>query len=173
MRAYAALHPAADHPREATSPVAARLNDALATKLVSVLRSRRHHFLSKRFDSKDVAEMFLDHSKTEQDHADLIAERIVQLGEEPQFSPEVLASPVHAPFGQPSANLEDMALEDLDATQSGMQAMRDFVRFIGSRDTVTRRLLRAILESDQGRAEELATVAGPLPQARSAGAQAR
>jgi bacterioferritin (cytochrome b1) len=83
---------------------------------------------------------------------------------------DALASPVHAPFGQPSANLEDMALENLDATQSGMQAMRDFVRFIGSRDTVTRRLLRAILEADQGRADELATVAGPRPQAKSAGA---
>jgi hypothetical protein len=62
---------------------------------------------------------------------------------------------------------------DHDATQSGMQAMHGFVRFIGSRDTVTRLLLRAILEADQGRAEELATVAGPLPQAQSAGAQAR
>ena len=49
------------------------LNAALATQLVCVLRFRRHHFMARALA-----------------HADLIAERIVQLGGEPDFAPGTL-----------------------------------------------------------------------------------
>jgi bacterioferritin len=168
MRANAGmpLHREAVQQRE-ESPVAKRLNDALVAKLVSVLRSRRHHFLARRLESSDAAEMFLDHSNAEQGHADLIAERIVQLGEEPEFSPAALTSPVHA-FRESGGRLQDMVLEDLEATRSGMEALRDFARFIGSRDAATRRLLRTLLDADQARADELAAALDPRPQRKIA-----
>jgi len=61
------------------------LNDALATEIVCVLRYRRHYFMARGIHSGNVAEEFLAHSNEEQGHADQIAERIVQLGGEPNF----------------------------------------------------------------------------------------
>ena len=63
------------------------LNDALATELVCVLRYRRHHFLAKGLASKSVADEFMAHANEELGHADLLAQRIVQLGGEPDFEP--------------------------------------------------------------------------------------
>jgi len=56
------------------------LNDALATEIVCVLRYRRHYFTAKGIESKGIADEFLVHANEELGHADLIAERIVQLG---------------------------------------------------------------------------------------------
>ena len=63
------------------------LNEALATELVCVLRYRRHYFMATGPNSESAATEFLEHAKEEQEHADTIAERIVQLGGEPNFSP--------------------------------------------------------------------------------------
>ncbi len=64
------------------------LNTALATEIVCVLRYRRHYFMAKGPNSKSVADEFLQHSSKEQGHADQISERIVQLGGEPNLSPD-------------------------------------------------------------------------------------
>src|SRR5450756_2941771 len=74
------------------------LNDSLATEIVCVLRYRRHHFTAKGIESKGIADEFLVHANEELGHADLIAERIVQLGGEPDFSPDSLASRSHAEY---------------------------------------------------------------------------
>src|SRR5215510_14187021 len=63
------------------------LNDALATEIVCVLRYRRHYHMAEGIHSKAVAEEFLEHAQTEQEHADKIAARIVQLGGAPDFAP--------------------------------------------------------------------------------------
>ena len=56
------------------------LNDSLATELVCVLRYKRHHFTADGLASPKIAEEFLVHANEESAHADLLAERIVQLG---------------------------------------------------------------------------------------------
>ena len=56
------------------------LNDSLATELVCVLRYKRHHFMAKGIESESVAAEFLQHATEEQQHADMLAARIVQLG---------------------------------------------------------------------------------------------
>src|ERR1700722_9321084 len=64
------------------------INDSLATELVCVLRYRRHHFMSANLGGIAgfaITAEFLEHSNEEQAHADQIAERIVQLGGEPDF----------------------------------------------------------------------------------------
>ena len=72
------------------------LNDALATEIVCVLRYRRHYFMAKGIHAGPVKQEFLEHANEEQAHADRIAERIVQLGGEPNFSPEGLLSRSHS-----------------------------------------------------------------------------
>ncbi len=76
------------------------LNEALATEIVCVLRYRRHHFMASGHKSEAVAAEFLVHANEEQAHADLIAQRIVQLGGEPDFSPEGI------PLGPPTPPAE-------------------------------------------------------------------
>jgi bacterioferritin len=149
------------------SPMAGRLNAALATKLVSMLRCRRHHFMAKRFDAKDVIETFLEHSRAEQRFADLIADRIVELHEEPRFSPDSLGTRSHAPFFEVGARLEDMVREDLDATRAAIDAGREFLAFVGARDAGTRRLVMAILDADQARARALTALISTLPNVKA------
>src|ERR1700743_1498732 len=62
------------------------LNEALATELVCVLRYRRHYFMATGTLAEAIKDEFLKHSQEEQQHADQLAERIVQLGGQPNFN---------------------------------------------------------------------------------------
>jgi bacterioferritin len=63
------------------------LNDALATELVCVLHYKRHYFMAQGIHSGPVKAEFQQHAMQEQDHADRIAARIVQLGGGPISRP--------------------------------------------------------------------------------------
>jgi bacterioferritin len=88
------------------------LNEALATEIVCVLRYKRHYFMAKGIHAGPVKAEFLEHAAEEQRHADRIAERIVQLGGAPNFSPEGLLSRSHSEYVEGTALL-DMITEDL------------------------------------------------------------
>ena len=90
------------------------LNEALATEIVCVLRYKRHFFMAAGINAQAVAQEFLEHANEEQQHADQIASRIVQLGGEPDLSPDGLSSRSHAEY-VPGENLIDMIKEDLVA----------------------------------------------------------
>ena len=66
------------------------LNEALATEIVCVLRYKRHYFMAQGIASDSVKQEFAEHAAEEQAHADRIAERIVQLGGEPDLYPDTL-----------------------------------------------------------------------------------
>lgn len=137
------------------------LNDALATEIVCVLRYRRHHFMAKGIESKSIADEFMLHSNEEQGHADLLAERIVQLGGEPDFSPDSLSSRSHAEYIA-ADTLVKMIREDLIAERIAIDSYREMIQYIGDQDTTTRRMLEAILAVEEGHAEELADLLGGL-----------
>ena len=131
------------------------LNGSLATELVCVLRYRRHHFMAKGIHSKGIAGEFLAHSNEEQGHADQLAERIVQLGGEPDFSPQGLAGRSHAEYVA-GTTLVDMIREDLVAERIAIDSYRGFIQYLGDKDPTTRRLLEAILAVEEQHADELA-----------------
>src|SRR5580692_5366978 len=87
------------------------LNDALATEIVCVLRYRRHHFMARGIHAQSIAAEFLVHATEEQQHADKIAERIVQLGGEPDFEPDGLSTRSHSEYVA-GETLLDMIKED-------------------------------------------------------------
>jgi bacterioferritin len=134
--------------------VLARLNVALATEIVCVLRYRRHHFMARGIHSRTVAEEFLAHSNEEQGHADQLAERIVQLGGEPDFSPESLAGRSHAEYVEGST-LPEMILENLVAERIAIDSYREFISYVGDSDPTTRRLLESILAVEEEHADDL------------------
>src|SRR5215470_4749290 len=74
------------------------LNEALATEIVCTLRYRRHYFTAKGILGEAAKNEFLEHARDEQEHADQIAERIVQLNGEPNFTPEGLTTRSHAEY---------------------------------------------------------------------------
>ena len=131
------------------------LNDSLATEIVCVLRYRRHHFMAKGIQSKGIADEFLAHSNEEQGHADQLADRIVQLGGEPDFSPESLLSRSHAEYVA-GTTLLDMIKEDLIAERIAIDSYRGIIRYLGDKDPTTRRLLEEILAVEEKHADEMA-----------------
>jgi bacterioferritin len=130
------------------------LNEALATEIVCVLRYKRHYFMAKGLASQSVAQEFLEHAKEEEQHADMIAERIVQLGGEPDFSPIGLADRSHAEYVA-GESLVDMIREDLVAERIAIDSYREMIQYIGDRDSTTRRLLEEVLATEEEHAEDL------------------
>ena len=130
------------------------LNDALATELVCVMRYKRHHFTAKGLASPKIAEEFLVHAEEETAHGDQIAERIVQLGGEPDFSPARLLERSHADYDD-SRELKAMIRANLIAERVAIEAYTQMVHLIGDKDSTTRRMLEGILSQEQEHAEEL------------------
>jgi bacterioferritin len=146
------------------------LNEALATELVCVLRYKRHFYMAKGPQAESAAAEFQEHANEEQEHADLIAARIVQLGGEPNFSPDGMAMRSHSEYVE-GTNLRDMLKEDLVAERVAIDSYREMVEFIGEDDPTTRRLLERILAVEEEHAEDIATLmAEDLSLERPAGA---
>jgi bacterioferritin len=134
--------------------VLALLNTSLATELVCVLRYRRHHFMAAGIHAQAVAAEFLEHAKEEQEHADRIARRITQLGGEPDFNPEGLATRSHSEYVEGSG-LEEMIREDLVAERVAIESYGEIIRYLGEKDPTTRRMLEEILAVEEEHAEDL------------------
>lgn len=130
------------------------LNDALATELVCVLRYRRHHFTADGLASPKIVEEFMVHAVEEQAHADLLAQRIVQLGGEPDFSPDSLSQRSHADYDQ-SSELMSMLKANLVAERVAIESYRQMIVLIGDKDSTTRRMLEHILSQEEEHADEL------------------
>jgi len=137
------------------------LNEALATELVCVLRYKRHYYMAKGLTSAAVAEEFLEHAADEQEHADRISERIVQLDGEPNFDPEGLTTRSHAEY-QEGEDLVDMIREDLVAERIAIESYAEIIRFVGNDDTTTRRLMEDILAKEEEHANDLADLLARL-----------
>jgi len=76
------------------------LNAALATELVCALRYKRHYFTASGLVNEPIKAEFLEHAQQEEEHADQIAERIVQLNGEPDFNPHTIAQRSHAEYDE-------------------------------------------------------------------------
>jgi bacterioferritin len=141
------------------------LNEALATEIVCVLRYRRHHFMASGIHGQSVGAEFLVHSNEEQGHADLLAARIVQLGGEPDFSPDSLSKRSHAEY-VPAKTLPHMIRENLVAERIAIDSYRDMIRYLGDQDPTTSDLLKQILAVEEEHADELADLLDGLPHGK-------
>jgi len=130
------------------------LNGALATELICVLRYKRHHFTARGLASPAIAAEFMVHANEEAAHGDLLAERIVQLGGEPDFSPTGLLERSHADYDA-SADLRAMVRANLVAERVAIEAYRQMIHLIGDKDPTTRRMLEHILSQEEEHADEL------------------
>jgi bacterioferritin len=144
------------------------LNEALATELVCVLRYRRHYFMASGMHAESVKAEFLAHAQEEQGHADEIAGRIIQLGGEPNFNPEGMASRSHAQYIE-GQDLVDMIKEDLVAERIAIDSYREMVGFFGAKDPTTRTMLERILAVEEEHAEDMSSLLEELSGGKRAG----
>jgi bacterioferritin len=144
------------------------LNEALATEIVCTLRYRRHYFMATGLAAESVRQEFLEHAQEEQQHADKIAARIVQLEGEPDFNPQTLTQRSHAEYVA-GDSLESMIREDLVAERIAIDSYREMIAYLASRDPTTRRLLEEILANEEEHAEDLSSMLPHVHAASQAG----
>lgn len=133
------------------------LNESLATELVCVLRYKRHYFMASGLKAAVAAEEFLEHATQEAEHADKLAERIVQLGGEPEFNPDLLSKNSHAQYVA-GKNLKEMVYEDLVAERIAVDSYREIIQYIGDKDPTTRRIFEDILAQEEEHADDMADI---------------
>ncbi len=137
--------------------VIAVLNEVLATEIVCVLRYKRHYYTAQGINAAPVAAEFLQHATEEQQHADMVAERIVQLNGSPDFSPEGLATRSHSEYDA-STELLAMVREDLVAERVAIASYQEIVRWLGNDDPTTRRIIETILAVEEEHADDLLSI---------------
>jgi len=133
------------------------LNEALATEIVCVLRYKRHFFMASGINAQSVAAEFLQHANEEQAHADQIAQRIVQLGGAPNFSPEGLLTRSHSEYVE-GTSLIDMIKENLVAERIAIDSYREMIGYLGNDDPTTRRMMETILAMEEEHADDLVSL---------------
>ena len=149
-----AVTPAYGADREAVVRI---LNVALATEIVCVLRYKRHYFMADGIHADPVKEEFLEHANEEQQHADMLAARIIQLNGKPDFSPEGLLTRSHSEYKE-GETLADMIREDLIAERIAIESYAEIVRYLGESDPTSRRLMEEILSKEEEHAEDMKTL---------------
>ena len=140
------------------------LNEALATEIVCVLRYKSHYFRADGINASVAAEEFFEHAQQEQDHADWLAERIVQLGGKPNFSPEGLASRSHSEFVE-GDSLKEMIQEDLVAERIAIDSYREIIQYLGDKDPTSRRIMEDILAQEEEHADDMAGLLADIDRA--------
>jgi bacterioferritin len=133
------------------------LNEALATEILCVLRYRHHQIIAKGINYIDVAAEFAEHAEEEEKHMLMLAERINQLGGDPDFSPTAIIDRAVTDYGvTEGANLKKLIEDDLVAERVVIDVYRKLIQWFGTADSTTRRLLEKILEDEEQHADDLA-----------------
>ncbi|MBI3558329.1 MAG: bacterioferritin [Deltaproteobacteria bacterium] len=133
------------------------LNAALATEVVCVLRYKRHYYMAQGIHSQSIRDEFREHAEEELQHVGWLAERIIELGGEPDFSPHGIADRAHSEYAE-GTNLIDMIEEDLVAERIAIDSYRSMIQYIGDGDSSSRRVLERILEVEEEHAEDLVSL---------------
>lgn len=130
------------------------LNEALATEILCMLRYRFHAVTAQGIDSEAVRHEFAEHAREESEHADMIADRINQLGGKPNFNPDGLSERAASQYVE-GQNLIDMIRENLIAERIAVDTYRAMVRYFAQNDPTTRRMLEKVLAKEEEHADEM------------------
>lgn len=144
-------------PRE----VIAVLNEVLATEIVCWMRYTRHAISATGINRAQVAGEFTEHAESERGHAMRAAERISQLGGDPDFDPVTIAERSHTTYETfADEDLEGMLRENLAAERIVITTYQEIIRWIADDDPTTRRLLEDILADEEEHADDIVDLLG-------------
>lgn len=137
------------------------LNDVLATEIVCWMRYMRHAISARGIDRAQVAAEFTEHADEERDHAMRAAERISQLGGDPDFDPATIAERAHTTYETfDDEDLKGMLRENLVAERIVIESYQEMIRWLGDGDPTTRRLLEDILAEEEEHADDILDLLG-------------
>jgi bacterioferritin len=131
------------------------LQGALATEIVCVLRYTMHAVAATGIASEGPKAEFLQHAKEEQGHMMQLAERINQLGGNPDFDPKNLVSRSASQYGPSEADLVEMLKENLIAERIAIDHYRELINYFGAKDSTTRTMLEGILAVEEEHANDM------------------
>jgi len=134
--------------------IIAMLNGALATELVCVLRYKRHYYTVAGLQNGPVKAEFLQHAQEEQAHADLLAERIVQLNGKPDFNPATLTARSHSEYDE-ADDIRAMIKANLIAERVAIESYRQMIARIGDSDPTTKHMLIGIMAVEEEHADDM------------------
>ena len=97
---------------------------------------------------------FAQHAKEEEQHLDLLTERINQLGGKPNLNPDGVTSRAASEYVE-GDNLVDMIKENLVAERIAIETYREMVRYFGDNDPTTRLLMERILAQEEEHANDM------------------
>ena len=95
----------------------------------------------------------------------MVAERITQIGGEPDFNPATLTTRSHAQYVE-GQSLRSMVEEDLVAERIAIETYTEIARWLGTDDPTTRRVIEQILAKEEEHAEDMYTLLGRLPDSK-------
>ncbi len=130
------------------------LQSALATEIVCVLRYTMNSISVEGITSKSVGEEFAEHAKDERGHMMMIANRIDELGGEPNFNPDGLASRSATEYGN-GGTLVEMVKQNLVAERIAIEHYRDLINYFHDRDPTTRLMIEHILKDEEDHANDM------------------
>ena len=130
------------------------LQSVLATEIVCVLRYTMNAIAATGISSEGVKDEFQQHAKEEQGHMMQVAERINQLGGNPDFNPEGLSTRAASQYTV-GANLVEMIRENLIAERIACEHYRELIRFFADRDPTTRVMIEGILTNEEEHANDM------------------
>jgi bacterioferritin len=130
------------------------LQSVLATEIVCVLRYTQNAIAAHGISSQGVKHEFSEHAKEEMEHVHLVAERINQLGGEPNLNPEGLLTRSASQYSS-GGSLVDMIKENLVAERIAVDHYRELVRFFGNDDPGTRNMMEDILRVEEEHADDM------------------
>lgn len=134
--------------------IIAMLNEALATELVCVMRYKRHYYTATGLENTSIKAEFLEHAKEEEAHADMIAERIVQLNGDPDFNPRTLSDRSHAEYND-SSDIRGMIKSNLIEERVAIESYRQMIERIGDTDPTTKHMLVQIMAQEEEHADDM------------------
>jgi len=130
------------------------LQAVLATEIVCVLRYSQHAIAAHGISSEGVKAEFAQHAKEEWEHVQQVAERINQLGGEPDFNPEGLTSRSASQYSQ-GGDLVELIRENLIAERIAVDHYRELIRYFGDDDPGTRVMIEGILRVEEEHADDM------------------
>jgi bacterioferritin len=137
------------------------LNQVVATEIVCYLRYMQHAIAATGIDRAQVVAEFTEHAGQELQHGVRAAERVSQLGAEPDFDPATLMARSHTEYSVPKpTDLQQMLKENLVAERIVISTYQEIIRWIGDGDPTTRRLLEQILGEEEEHADDLLDLLG-------------
>jgi bacterioferritin len=141
--------------------VIAVLNEVLATEIVCWMRYTRHAVSATGISRAQVAAEFTEHAESERGHAMRAAERISQLGGEPDFDPATIAGRAHTTYETfADEDLEGMLRDNLTAERIVITTYQEIIRWLADGDPTTRRMIEGILADEEEHADDLVDLLG-------------